>query len=256
MFDLIRPIRPPHRIYQHLHFKGPFTTYLGFRMEARGEAVENELYWNGGWERQSLRSWCELAGKANVILDIGANTGVYALAAKAANPGARVIAFEPVARVAQRLRGNVALNGFDIEVEEIAASDSTGTALIHDMESDFNCSASLEQCHAFNTVSYSVPTVALDDYLESRGWPAVDLIKIDVESHEPAVFRGMAKTIARFRPTILVEVLTEETGRQLELPGYSCFAIDEDQGPIPIDRPGPLGGRNWNNLLVPAVQPV
>lgn len=250
LFELVRRFRLPQRLYQHLHFVGPFRSYLGFRMEAHGEKIENELFWGGDWERQSLQIWSKLASDARVILDIGANTGAYALAAKGANPKARVIAFEPIARIAERMRRNIALNGFDVKVEEVAVSDRTGTATIHDVDDPMNYGASLEDFEG-NDRSYVVPTVSLDDYLSSQGWPEVDLIKIDVETHEPAVFRGMRATVERLRPTILVEVLSNEIGEQLALPDYDYFTIDEESGLVPTPHPRPLDGRNWNNLLVP-----
>ena len=250
LFEVLRPLGLPPKLFQHLHFTGPFDTHLGFRMEAGGEVLENELFWGAEWERLSLQTWREHAGTASVILDIGANTGVYALAAKAVNSKAQVIAFEPVTRIAKRLRRNIALNGFDIEVEELAISDADGTAMIHDTDSGLNYSASLEDTFDFNTAAYPVPTRSLDSVLAARNWPPVGLMKIDVEMHEPAVFRGMAETIRRFRPTILAEVLTDEIGSQLKLPGYDYFLIDEDHGLIPTDCPRALGGRNWNNLLV------
>jgi hypothetical protein len=51
-------------------------------------------------------------------------------------------------------------------------------------------------------VSFDVPTVALDD--EALG--DVGFVKVDVEQHELAALRGMLGTIARRRPTLLVEV--------------------------------------------------
>ena len=250
IFALLRPIGLPPRLTQHLHFTGPFDTRLGFRMHAHGEILENELFWGGDWERASLHAWREHARTARTILDIGASTGVYALAARAVNPDAQIIAFEPVKRIADRLRRNIALNGFALDVDELAVSDTDGQAVLHDTVAPFNYSASLETSFDFNTSSYPVRTVALDSYLAQRGWPPVDLIKIDVETHEPAVFRGMQETVRRFRPTILVEVLSDEIGRQLALPGYLYFTIDEAHGLKPADRPRALGGRNWNNLLV------
>ena len=47
---------------------------------------------------------------SDVIFDIGANTGIFALVSGAANPKARIFAFEPVSRVFEKLKGNVALN--------------------------------------------------------------------------------------------------------------------------------------------------
>ena len=50
--------------------------------------IENEIYWNGikdGWEKISLELWQHLAKNAQVILDIGANSGIAAFIAQSVN---------------------------------------------------------------------------------------------------------------------------------------------------------------------------
>jgi ribosomal protein L11 methylase PrmA len=51
--------------------------------------VENDLFWAGyagNWERVSLALWRDLARDARCVLDVGANSGVFALAAAAVSP--------------------------------------------------------------------------------------------------------------------------------------------------------------------------
>lgn len=260
VFELLRPLRVPRRLYRHLHFSGPFTVVMDgeplFRMVAGHEIVENELFWSnlgGSWDAMSLRIWCALARTSSGILDIGANTGVYALAASALNRSAKVVAFEPVQRAAERLLDNVGLNGFAIEIDRRAVSSVSGTAVMFDADpAALNYAASLEPGHGGNDRSYEVETVSIDDFLRERGWPPIDLVKIDVETHEPAVIRGMQETIARFRPAIMVEVLYPEQGREIAslASGYQLFNIDEEgRRIIPTEVPGHIHGESWNNLL-------
>lgn len=58
------------------------------------EFLQNGLY--GSWEKESLKIWAQLSKRANYIVDVGANTGVYSLIAKSQNPSAKVYAIEPV----------------------------------------------------------------------------------------------------------------------------------------------------------------
>ena len=256
VFHALRPFGVPERVYRHLHFTGPFTVSLeggSFEMWSYGDQVENELFWAGfagAWERTSLEVWRRLAACATgAILDVGANTGIYALAARAVNPTSTITAFEPLRRVADRIRKNVQLNQFSIAIDARAVSDKTGTVMIHDGDGDNVYSASIEQAFPGCDRSYEVPTIALDDEPSTP----VSLIKIDVEMHEPAAVRGMLGTLRRYRPAILVEVLTAEVGRQLDdlLPGlgYRTFQINEGVGLIETGSVAPLGGRTWNNLL-------
>jgi hypothetical protein len=42
-----------------------------------------------------------------------------------------------------------------------------------------------------------VQTIALDDFFRDLGWPAVQLVKVDVEGAEPLVLRGMVELCKR-----------------------------------------------------------
>jgi FkbM family methyltransferase len=211
----------PMRIYQHLHFHGDFDVEVApgakFRIRSYANAVENDLFWAGyakNWERASLAVWRDLCRGAETVLDVGANTGVYALTAAALNPGARVIAFEPVQRVCDRLRTNVGLNGNRIVVENIAVSDQDGVATLHDTDGEHVYSASLDyqMLGSGYSQSYEVPTIGLDSYCAAHGIDRIDLVKIDVERYEPAVFRGFRHMLEKSRPTVLVEILDAGIG--------------------------------------------
>src|SRR6185369_1528373 len=89
-FELVRrAVRLPEPLYRHLHFEGVIEVPVGgrsFRMRHHGTQIENEVFWSGlfgRWEGASLRAWVAAARSARAILDVGANTGLYALAAGA-----------------------------------------------------------------------------------------------------------------------------------------------------------------------------
>lgn len=266
LFTFIRRfVRVPGSIHQHLHFQGPFVVEIdddhSFVMEHRGTIVENEIFWSGidgGWEKTSIRIWMALCrGQSGLIADIGANSGVYALSAKALAPDAMVVAFEPVPRIATWLRANRDLNSPAIVVEEQAVSDTTGETLIHDIMTEHNYSASIEG-QGPGAITYRIRTCRLDDYVRGLGVESIGPIKIDVERHEPSVVRGMLKTLRRHRPPVLIEILDDRIGAEVwamiaDL-GYLCFQIREDAGLVPVDRPRSAGAENWNNLLCTAEQ--
>ena len=82
-----------------------------------GDGLGRELFWNG-WKawRTTGRVYYELCKSAITVLDAGANTGVYTLAALAANPLLKVISIEPVPRVFDRLQRNIELNRWGTRV--------------------------------------------------------------------------------------------------------------------------------------------
>jgi FkbM family methyltransferase len=225
-----------------------------FLMRSTGSFIETDLKRFGfghGWEGLSLRTWSRLAPNAATILDVGAFRGVYALSAKALNPAARVIAFEPVQASHDRLVENVQLNGFAIEAARLAVSDSSGSAVMFDAQSWGHAVSSLARPPKVAYVELEVPTTTLDDYLEQAGVGSVELVKIDVEGHEAAVLRGMSATLARSRPAMIIEILTEGAGAEvlamLQQHGYQAYQVSENEGLEPIEAVGATvrGSRNF-----------
>lgn len=263
IFELTRRAAPlPEKIYRHLHFRGVFKVKMGqgtsFLMRHHGYQVENDLFWAGyghGWEATSLVVWSLLARRSSVVLDIGANTGVYALAAKAINPQARVVAFEPIKRIADRLRDNVGLNGFDVAVVEAGASDSTGEAVIFEPSTEHAYSASLDATMLAGRDDLRETRIAvtrIDDLAREHGLGRIDLVKLDAEKHEMAVLTGFGDMLMSSRPTFLIEILDAELGARVAGVfadcGYLFYEIVEGQG---ITLKPNLGGGGRNHLVCP-----
>lgn len=228
-------------------------------MMHHGLPLENDLFWSGlsgGYERVSLELWMKLCRDARVIMDVGANTGLYALLARALNPHAHIIAFEPVDRAHHRLVANIALNAFTIQVEKCAVSDHEGKAVMHDNAFDHAYTASLEariNPEGITARRYEVPMVSLDTFLEQHGVGPVDLMKIDVELHEPSVLRGFAKGMRAHPPALLIEVLRPDVAAELDAlmqgSGYQFYQIDE-RGPVTRrDRIMASAGHGFNYLF-------
>ena len=252
---------PPHRIYQHLVFRGVMKVQAGprqhFRMMHYGFEIENEIFWKGldnGWEKVSIGLWKQLCAQADVIFDIGANTGVYSLIAKSLQPAAQVYAFEPVDRVFEKLKRNVDLNGYDIVCTEKAVSDFTGTAVIYDTYEAHVLSVTVNrnlQAPSTRVIEKEISTITLRDFIQEQGLSRIDLMKIDVETHEAEVMDGMGEYLARFRPTLLIEILSDEVGarvsRYVEGLDYLYFNIDENKGIRQVDS---IGQSDYYNYLI------
>jgi hypothetical protein len=76
----------------------------------------------------------------------------------------------------------------------------------------------------------------LDTFIQTNNIGKIDLIKIDVETHEPNVLEGYKQYLPLHRPDFLIEVLTDEVGDQLQqlFSGlqYYYFNIDDKHGTI------------------------
>jgi FkbM family methyltransferase len=174
-------------------------------------------------EYLDLKVFLDLARRATTILDIGAHTGLYSILAAKACPTGRVLAFEPYAVNADRLRQNLALNRvMNVDVLEVVVGAQDGRTAFAVPEHPRICdvaSADLDftQRHYRRWLSYksvTLPMRSTDAVVSESRFPRVDLLKVDVENHELEVLRGAARTIARFRPVILVESFSTDERRR------------------------------------------
>ncbi len=147
----------------------------------------------------------ELMPRGGLAIDVGANQGFFAYAL--AQVADRVVAFEPnpdyAAFARWMLRGRA-------EVRELALADKAGRMTFHVPVSETGASlhfaGSLKETHAqFPRIErYEVEVRTLDEL----GFADVRFIKADVEGSEREVLEGASGTIARDRPTILLELLS------------------------------------------------
>jgi FkbM family methyltransferase len=207
----------PERVYRHLWFQGRFdATVHGTRitMVHPGSVLENQLFWRNNFEgeRTAVTAVGDHIDRADVFLDIGANTGFYSLYAKARKPGLEVLAFEPSPVNFALLRRNIELNGFSIGAFEAAVTNRDGEVTLYDF-AEHSYSASLVEGFREGAAARSVRGFTLDTIAKTQGLLGKKLlIKIDVEGHESAVLAGAALVIAA-GPTLLIEILTDEAAR-------------------------------------------
>jgi FkbM family methyltransferase len=257
---LRRHVVLPERVYRHLHFQAPVDIDVSgersFKTHHYGYQVENDLFWAGfgnGWEGTSLKLWVRLAKQVDTVLDIGANTGVFALAAQAVNPHAQVYAFEPVKRVHERLLENIALNQFEIEAVLSGVSNRNGEAVIYDTPSDHVYSASLNKemlSDRSDVIETRIGILRIDDFLADKSPSGTLLVKIDTERHEAEVFEGFGNLIQTYRPSFLVEILDRSLGQGIESffagQDYLYYEVEEGTG---IRRVSELGHGERNYLI-------
>ncbi len=147
-----------------------------------------------------FRPWLESANKASVLIDAGANIGVWSvMAARRMSEGGRVFAFEPNPSTFVTLRdmARVAHGPGTIQPVQAALGQRRGTAhIVFDGDSTL--------AH-LGTAGIPVPLTTIDVFCESNQ-VAPSAIKIDVEGAELDVLRGARQVMATCRPTILLEL--------------------------------------------------
>ena len=169
--------------------------------------VMGEIEHSGGsYEPQVMRALRRLIGRDAVVFDVGANLGVFALVMSRLALRGQVFAFEPATENFDYLEKNLVANGAaNVVAERCAVYDESGTVpFVFSSASPSGSFVSPGTGHAGE--SHPVEAVSMDDYVERRALARVDLIMVDAEGAEMAVLGGAARTLARFRPALLVEV--------------------------------------------------
>lgn len=165
-----------------------------------------------GEDMHWLRHW---APPGSVVIDIGANIGDWSLpAAAAVGPSGRVLAVEPIPRMADALRKTFGVNRIlHASVAETAVSDEPGRVRFSIERGNSGGSRIGDHAQAHDTIEVAVTTI--DDLVRQEALSRVDFIKIDVEGHEPKVLAGARETLARWKPLLFVETGQEgDEGRR------------------------------------------
>jgi FkbM family methyltransferase len=140
--------------------------------------------------------------EGDVFLDVGANIGYFTLLASSiVKESGRVIAFEPNPQNLQMIYSSILeARARNISVFPYAASDAAAILRFTTVGSN----GGVVTDHSKDQGHYlMVPAVVLDEAL--RDEERIDLVKIDIEAHEPAAVRGMERLIRRLRPTLITE---------------------------------------------------
>jgi FkbM family methyltransferase len=129
-----------------------------------------------------------------VILDIGANIGLFSIKEAQCNSQARIFAFEPNSCAFSRLVRNLALNGIEnvLAINCAVYSKSGRLAL---KAGAATVLGKVEEPPKGGTGGSTVPAVTVDEFCAESRIEAVTCMKIDVEGAEVEVLRGAQSTL-------------------------------------------------------------
>jgi FkbM family methyltransferase len=144
----------------------------------------------------------QLVKPGMTVVELGANIGTHTVPmARLCAPG-RLWAFEPQPRVFQVLCANLALNDIgNVLAYPDAGGEAEGFAVMPQI--DYGVVGNFGGVGVLPEAARGVRVRITP--LDSLPLPACHVLKIDVEGSEPAVLRGAARTIAKFRPLIYIE---------------------------------------------------
>jgi FkbM family methyltransferase len=237
-------------------------TPAGFLLVPTEDRTLLRAVWESGGslEPGTVRVLTALLREGDHSIDVGSHIGLTVLpAARKVGASGRVLAFEPMARVAGLLKQSIALNfvADRVTLHQCAAGDVEGKARIH-VSPILGESSLLDLPGSNTTEEIDIRTV---DSLVTPG-QAIRLAKIDAEGFEPQVWKGMRRVvddnpalavIVEFGPVHLARAGLEVDDwlRQFTALGFTPMEIDEVTGVVRPLRPIPALQRVTSlNLLM------
>lgn len=218
----------------------PFQTrYFGYRLVYEPyDHLVSRYAAIGSYEKEVIAFLKRVMRADSVVLDIGANIGMFALAAARIAPNASIHCFEPSPIPFRCLQRSIELNELSLRVwvnpSAVSADEGERNFYLHAQgESAFD---GLHDTGRANTVrTIQVPVTTIDVYVIKAGLARLDLMKIDTEGAEIFVLQGARQTLRTFRPVIIFEanrlnlesykIDPEELEQLLHAAGYHIVTI-------------------------------
>jgi FkbM family methyltransferase len=162
----------------------------------------------GNWEAEVIALFAQVLRPGDIVLDIGAYVGPYALlASRLVTPAGRVYAFEPDPIARATLKRNVHANqarNVDVMPYAVGANDGWGS-FAYGVPGD----SATRIMAAPSTDVERVPIVSLTTFC--RRWAVrPDVIKVDVEGAEAEVFESHSLSLVGQARAVFVEIHESE----------------------------------------------
>jgi FkbM family methyltransferase len=239
------------------------------------EVIDFSIWLIGAFELGTVRAYQRLLRPGQTVLDVGANVGAHTLHfARTVGPTGKVYAFEPTDYAFAKLNANVAANP-ELVPRIVCCQTMLTEANGQDIPPLYSSwplveEESLHALHGGRLMSASkARSMSLDSCLAEAGVDHVDLIKIDIDGFECGMLRGARDTLARMRPTIVMELSPhqldennssiEELVEVLAAAGYALEDLTSGK-PLPMSGSAlgaiiPYGG-SQNAIARPTARPA
>jgi FkbM family methyltransferase len=207
------------RAYLKMLSQSPYTVKdlprygISMVVDVRDPAISKPILALGAYEDALAQVLLSAVREDTHFVDVGANIGFFTLAVARRAVRGRVWSVEPDDQNVRLLRASVALNGFDrtVAVHHLAASDADGEVFFSTLGYEANIGARFTAKEEATLARRSLAGARKPSRIRARAIDTllrgerVDLVKVDVEGHEPAVFAGMQEVLQRQRPLVFSE---------------------------------------------------
>lgn len=205
----LQPFSKSSDIFQKI---SPYNFYI--LLNIQDKYISRPLLVKGSYEQNITTIFAKYLRPDACVVDIGANIGYYSLLAASQCPEGKVLSFEPDRKNFQLFKTSIAYNGFEkiIQAYNLAVSDANKTIVLSDLGNTANSGARFTSENEAILKSlpsspdayfHKIEAVQLDDFLKDT---KVDVVKIDIEGHEPYAIQGMLNILKRDQPVMFAEL--------------------------------------------------
>lgn len=153
------------------------------------------------------------SSNAPVIVDLGGNIGMYALAMASTNPNCKVISFEPNPMAFELLNKNMESNGIKnvtainkgaakvsgkFEMKILDEGSAYGGKYLGEIKKEYRTWIQEKRFKIINVESLSLP-----DILKSNNLTSVDILKMDVEGMELEILEGGVDALEQIKRIVI-----------------------------------------------------
>lgn len=195
----------------------------------------------------------------SIVVDVGAHAGEFTKLFSTLAPQGRIYSFEPGSYARSILTRVVSVRGLrNVSIQPVGLGDKASSEILH-MPLKQSGSIGFGLSHLGNdknvdgreTVEEKINLVTLDDFVAQNGLTRLDFIKIDVEGWELRALEGGAKTIEKFHPVLMLEMVDKflqragDSSRKLwdflKSQGYDIYRYDENGRTDFLEAPVEMG---------------
>jgi FkbM family methyltransferase len=203
----------------------------GLRLE---NYLDREIFLHGEFEPRTTELVREFLKPGMRVLDVGANFGYFTLIfARLVGTTGRVWAFEPAQTYRERLFWHLRENAVTdrVVVLDYGLSAREETRVLHIGDSSATLHPAADEA---SLGSETIRLRSLDGVAGELALPRIDLVKVDIDGHEPYFLAGAERLLAAQRPALVMEFSQNNLATfggdvlklkdQIERLGYELFS--------------------------------
>lgn len=184
------------------------TDYYGHEYQGNTEnLIDASVVFFGAYEKHILHFLRDITKPNSIFADIGANTGIHSLFMS--NHAKTVHAFDPYLPVINRLEETIKLNEIDnIKVHKIGLGSKNHIIPFYSPPDNNIGTGSFEKDvnNKNSQKAIELQVVTGDSFFQENEISDIDIIKIDIEGYEKSALQGLANTLMKNRPFVIMEV--------------------------------------------------